>query len=96
MGNPEAPHTTVIRLIVVELGAVLLLCSANLLAQAVPTFVGVRTFMGTPYVTNLNELHADFAVVGVPLDEGTWGWPGERYGPRNLVCARIGCFGSML
>src|SRR5215469_14597687 len=53
-------------------------------AQAVPTFVGVRTFMGTPYVRNLDELRADFAVLGVPFDEGTWGWPGERYGPRDL------------
>lgn len=53
-------------------------------SQAVPTFVGVRTFLGTPYVANLDELHADFAVLGVPFDEGTWGWPGERYGPRAL------------
>jgi agmatinase len=53
-------------------------------AQAVPTFVGVRTFLGAPYVTNLNDLHADFAVLGVPFDEGTWGQPGERYGPRDL------------
>jgi agmatinase len=52
--------------------------------QAVPTFVGIRTFMGAPYVANLEELHADFAVLGVPFDEGTWGWPGERYGPRAM------------
>jgi len=51
----------------------------------VPTFVGVRTFLGAPYVTNLDELHAsEFAVLGVPFDEGTWGWPGERYGPRAM------------
>lgn len=55
-----------------------------MLSQAVPTFVGVRTFLGTPYVTNLDDLHADFAVLGVPFDEGTWGWPGERYGPRGM------------
>jgi agmatinase len=24
------------------------------------------------------------AVLGVPFDEGTWGQPGERYGPRDL------------
>lgn len=58
--------------------------SAFATAQAVPTFVGVRTFLGAPYNTNLNELHADFAVLGVPFDEGTWGQPGERYGPRDL------------
>ncbi len=56
----------------------------SLWAQAVPTFVGVRTFLGAPYVTNLEDLHADFAVLGVPFDEGTWGWPGERYGPRSM------------
>ncbi len=52
--------------------------------QAAPTFVGVRTFLGAPYVTNLDDLHTDFAVLGVPFDEGTWGWPGERYGPRAM------------
>jgi len=57
---------------------------ADSLAQAVPTFVGVRTFLGAPYVSDLDNLHADFAVLGVPFDEGTWGWPGERYGPRNM------------
>ena len=55
-----------------------------LFAQAVPTFVGVRTFMGAPYVPRLDALEADFAVLGVPFDEGTWGQPGARYGPRDL------------
>ena len=40
--------------------------------------------MGAPYVTDLDALQADFAVLGVPFDEGTWGQPGERYGPRDL------------
>ena len=67
----------------------LLLCASLLLvsplwSQAVPTFVGVRTFLGAPYVTNLEKLDADFAVLGVPFDEGTWGQPGERYGPREM------------
>ena len=53
-------------------------------AQEYPTFVGVRTFLGAPYNPNLEQLQADFAVVGVPFDEGTWGQPGERYGPRDL------------
>ncbi|MEY2413594.1 MAG: agmatinase [Acidobacteriaceae bacterium] len=53
-------------------------------AQAVPTFVGIRTFLGAPYVTKLDDLHSDFAVLGVPFDEGTWGQPGARYGPRDL------------
>src|SRR5438270_150833 len=63
---------------------VALLFAAPLSAQAVPTFVGVRTFLGAPYVTNLEKLDADFAVLGVPFDEGTWGQPGERYGPRDM------------
>jgi len=53
-------------------------------AQAVPTFVDVPTFAGAPLNKNLDSLSADFAVLGVPFDEGTWGWPGERYGPRAL------------
>lgn len=59
-------------------------CAPAALGQAAPTFVGVRTFLGAPYVTSLDDLHADFAVLGVPFDEGTWGWPGERYGPRAM------------
>ena len=59
-------------------------CASLALGQAAPTFVGVRTFLGAPYVTSLDALHADFAVLGVPFDEGTWGWPGERYGPRAM------------
>ncbi len=55
-----------------------------LFGQAVPTFVGVRTFMGAPYVPQIDTLEADFAVLGVPFDEGTWGQPGARYGPRDL------------
>ena len=69
---------------VVMLLAVMLCCAPAIFGQAVPTFVGVRTFLGAPYVANLDDLHADFAVLGVPFDEGTWGWPGERYGPRAM------------
>src|SRR5713226_10564135 len=68
----------------VQLLAVVFCCAPAAFCQAVPTFVGVRTFLGAPYVANLDELHADFAVLGVPFDEGTWGWPGERYGPRDI------------
>ena len=53
-------------------------------SQAVPTFVDIPTFMGAPLNKNLADIKADFAVLGVPFDEGTWGWPGERYGPRGL------------
>jgi agmatinase len=71
-----------LRLVVV--GTAMLLMIAVARGQSQPTFVGVRTFLGAPYVTNLEELKADFAVLGVPFDEGTWGQPGERYGPRDL------------
>ena len=43
-----------------------LLFASPLWAQAVPTFVGVRTFLGAPCVTHLEKLDADFAVLGVP------------------------------
>src|SRR5262249_34972060 len=54
------------------------------LAKSYTTFVGARTFLGAPYVKKIEGLQADFAVLGVPFDEGTWGQPGERYGPRDL------------
>src|SRR5882762_2667218 len=57
---------------------------ASVAAQTAPTFVGVRTFLSAPYEPDLDKLHADFAVLGVPFDEGTWGQPGERYGPRDM------------
>lgn len=69
---------------VISAAAVLFFFHSVAKAQSQPTFVGVRTFLGAPYVTNLDELKADFAVLGVPFDEGTWGQPGERYGPRDL------------
>src|SRR3989441_4845604 len=68
----------------------LLVCVAMLIAprkahaQTAPTFVGVRTFLSAPYEPDLDKLKADFAVLGVPFDEGTWGQPGERYGPRDM------------
>jgi arginase family enzyme len=40
--------------------------------------------MGAPYIPDLDTLEADFAVLGVPFDEGTWGRPGARHGPRDL------------
>ena len=71
-------------LTLIVLGLAVLFPFIGLRAQSQPTFVGVRTFLGAPYVTNLEDLKADFAVLGVPFDEGTWGQPGGRYGPRDL------------
>jgi len=64
--------------------ALLLAAPGKAQAQTAPTFVGVRTFLSAPYEPDLDKLKADFAVLGVPFDEGTWGQPGERYGPRDL------------
>src|SRR5712672_3570731 len=66
------------------LGLVVLSLPNSAHAQTAPTFVGIRTFLSAPYEPNLDKLNADFAVLGVPFDEGTWGQPGERYGPRDL------------
>src|SRR3979490_2760409 len=70
--------------------AVVLVCliaimlPGSVAARPAPTFVGVRTFLSAPYEPDLDKLKADFAVLGVPFDEGTWGQPGERYGPRDM------------
>jgi agmatinase len=66
------------------LGPLLIALPVSTLAQTAPTFVGIRTFLSAPYQPDLGKLNADFAVLGVPFDEGTWGQPGERYGPRDL------------
>jgi agmatinase len=68
---------------------VAMLPACNLFGQNEPcrspvNFAGIRTFLSAPYVTNLDDLKADIAVVGVPFDEGTWNAPGTRYGPREL------------
>jgi hypothetical protein len=56
---------------IVRSGLLLAACflgAARAQAQSQPTFVGVRTFLGAPYVKNLDDLRADFAVLGVPFD----------------------------
>jgi agmatinase len=65
-------------------GLVVLVLAGSARAQTAPTFVGIRTFLSAPYQPDLDKVNADFAVLGVPFDEGTWGQPGERYGPRDL------------
>jgi agmatinase len=66
-----------------------MLMTSNLMAKEPPcaspvNFAGIRTFLSAPYVPRVEDLKADFAVVGVPFDEGTWNAPGARYGPREL------------
>ncbi|MDD5502039.1 MAG: agmatinase [Candidatus Thermoplasmatota archaeon] len=47
-------------------------------------FVGIPTFCKFPYVRELEGANADVAVVGAPLDQGTFDRPGARYGPRAI------------
>ena len=47
-----------------------------------------RSFYGAPLCTNLDELDADIAFVGMPFDQGTFGRPGARYGPDGVRDAR--------
>ena len=43
-----------------------------------------RTMFRAPLCTNLDELDADVAFIGMPFDQGTLGRPGARYGPDAL------------
>ncbi|MCZ6474340.1 MAG: agmatinase [SAR324 cluster bacterium] len=47
-------------------------------------FVGIPTFLRSDICTNLDELNADIAVLGVPTDEGSPFMAGSRFGPRAL------------
>jgi agmatinase len=47
-------------------------------------FVGIPSFLRAPIVTDLGELDADVAVMGVPTDEGSPFMPGSRFGPRAI------------
>ena len=47
-------------------------------------FVGIASFLRSPVQTDLGELDADVAVMGVPSDEGSPFMPGSRFGPRAI------------
>ena len=47
-------------------------------------FVGIPSFLRAPICTDLTELDADIAIMGVPFDEGVPFMPGSRFGPRSL------------
>ena len=47
-------------------------------------FVGIPTFLRAPVVTDLDELDADIAILGVPSDEGSPWYPGARMAPRQV------------
>lgn len=47
-------------------------------------FVGIPSFLRAPILNNLSEIRADWAVLGVPTDEGSPYMPGSRLAPRSI------------
>jgi agmatinase len=47
-------------------------------------FVGIPSFLRSDVCTDIGELDADIAVLGVPTDEGSPFMAGSRFGPRAL------------
>lgn len=47
-------------------------------------FVGIPSFLRAPLQSDLANLDADIAVLGVPTDEGSPFLPGARFGPRGI------------
>jgi agmatinase len=54
-------------------------------AQVIPRFAGVRTFMRSPHVTDLQGV--DAAVFGIPFDTATSYRTGARFGPEAIRSA---------
>src|SRR5438445_8245201 len=47
-------------------------------------FTGIPTFLRSQLCTDISQLDADIAVMGVPTDEGSPFLPGSRFGPRGI------------
>lgn len=47
-------------------------------------FVGIPTFLRSPFVPDMDALDVDIAVLGAPTDEGSPFMPGSRFGPRGI------------
>jgi agmatinase len=47
-------------------------------------FTGICSFAKYPICTNLDELDADIAIIGVPYDMGAQWRSGTRFGPRSI------------
>ena len=47
-------------------------------------FAGIPSFLRAKICTDLDQLDADIAVIGVPTDEGSPFMPGSRFGPRGI------------
>ena len=52
-----------------------------------PSYIGIPTYLGTPFAINgkeLKSMNADIAIIGAPVDMGVGNRPGARYGPRAI------------
>ena len=52
-----------------------------------PSYIGIPTYLGTPFAVNgkeLKSMNADIAIIGAPVDMGVGNRPGARYGPRAI------------
>ncbi len=47
-------------------------------------YVGIATFLKLPVTTLASLSELDFAILGIPYDEGTSNRPGARFGPRAI------------
>ncbi len=47
-------------------------------------FSGIATFLRAPVCSDLANLDADIAILGIPFDEGTTWKPGSRLAPRRI------------
>ncbi len=47
-------------------------------------FTGIPTFLRSNLAVDLDELNAEFAIFGVPMDDGSPYMPGTRFGPRTI------------
>ena len=47
-------------------------------------YTGIPTFLRSNYESDIHNLKADYAVIGVPFDEGSPFMPGSRFGPRSI------------
>ena len=64
-------------------------------AGAHPAFMGIPTYLFSPYMETpeqLKESGADVAILGAPVDMGVVNRPGARFGPRAI--RQAGYFGS--
>jgi agmatinase len=59
-------------------------------------FTGIVTFLRAPVCSDLAQLDADIAILGIPTDEGTPWLPGSRLAPRAIreMSMRFASFGA--